>query len=206
MNNQIVLQFFNQLSQSRSYTTCYEKLNCCTERPLVYSDIPKIKIKASSAIESIADLLNLNIILPYCSGLTESEVRTEYANLALRYKSEGEWNLVMILSTQKNYHLYFLLEKILETHTTNYLFGTLLPLCKKRLRCIKVYNKRLFDSELRTAVNIPQRKRGYTDKGHLPTDQESQWSRTKRDHADKGPNPEKPEKFILISPRRWKRS
>lgn len=106
-------------------------------------------------------------------------IREKILAEAYRHQYKGPWKFVQkILNINDE---CFALRFFLEYHTSQELFGNLLPLANKRISRIKV--QRAY-----TKVKIPQRKRGYNDHGSRKDD--SKWLPS---CVHLGPNPEKPD-------------
>jgi hypothetical protein len=156
----------------------------------------------------IFDMLALCWILPYTSKNTvESEVRAKYYNMALSYP-DGEYSdLLRRIAILRQWNLNQIICEIVNEIGTEAFFGILIQyLNDKRVRQFK-YQRRI-DHEWtpKRFVRRGQRKRGYTDKGHLPDPKKRKWVNVIREEEAKEQiHREKPEFLDFIRPRRWGR-
>ena len=148
-----------------------------SETMSLYSDSPEWEfylggLKNLSAIEALA----LVVCFPK-EDLLWWEVRERIMEDAYRYQYKGNWRLVQKLLNINDEKLQ--LRFFFEYHSSEELFGNLLPVAIKRISRLQIQKRY-------PKVKRPQRKRGYNDHGSRRDD--SKWLPS---DVHLGPNPEK---------------
>jgi len=110
---------------------------------------------------------NLLIALSFIGlpDFQQNEFRTKAHKIAEKYSFQGEWASVEELLQLNNIAPGQIIAWYLKTHSPEDWFGDTLRRCIKIMKSARTYNPYLPSKH---KVRIPERKRGYDDKGSLP--------------------------------------
>lgn len=167
----------------------------------LYSDIPEELVSywirgIRDSQTAVAAILALWEIVPgHRNRFKKEKIIVHLAHLAYANSYNGRWSLVQKLLELREHSLIAIISKILESESTNYLFGNLLPLTQRLLSRIEkrtYYRSVITDSR---PVRYPQRKRGYSDKGHWSPS--SSW-KPKRIHPSRLPEPREDRRPLVV--------
>lgn len=156
----------------------------------------------------VFDMLALCWILPYTSiGTVESEVRAKYHNQAVSFPDGQYSELLRRVSTLRQWNLNDIVREIVQEIGTEAFFGILIQyLEENRVKQFRYSRRSNHEWTPKHLVKRGQRKRGYTDKGHLPDPKKRKWvSVIRQEEAKEEIHREKPQLLDFIRPRRWGR-
>lgn len=167
----------------------------------LYPDIPEELVSywirgIRDSQSAVAAILVLWKIVPgHRNRFKKEKMFVHLAHLAYANRYNGRWSLVQELLELREHSLIAIISKILENESTNYLFGNLIPLTQ---RLLSKTEKRTYYRSVKTdsrPVRYPQRKRGYSDRGHWSPS--SSW-KPKRIHPSRLPEPRKDLRPLVV--------
>lgn len=185
------------------------KLSRSAECLSVYSDSSlRLKLPRGTMLQCCFDMLALCWILPYVSYNTiEAETRAQFYNHAIANPDAQYSELLRKISINRQWNINDIVRMMVDTIGTEAYFGSLIQyLESKRVRTFKYVRQWNHEYSPPRRVKKSQRKRGYTDKGHLPDQRRVSHARLiHQEEAKEAPRREKPRFLDFIRPRRWGR-